>query len=119
MARASGGENFSPSPEEGWRATQLWRSPGGEPADTAIRSRNRNRADPNAMHLWRSLMALLVALALPAVAMSAAAEEPAASSAGEPDGSEPQFVRPFVPIGRSRSVSNPVWSTTRYLVAFG
>ncbi len=70
------------------------------------------------MHLWRPLMALLVALALPAVASSAPAEEPAASSAGEPAGIEPEFVRPLVPIARGRNDSNPVWSPTGDLVAF-
>jgi len=66
------------------------------------------------MHLWRSVMTLLVAVALPV----GAGEEPVASSAGEPAGIEPEFVRPLVPIARGRNDSNPVWSPAGDLVAF-
>jgi len=63
-------------------------------------------------------MALLVAAALPAIALPAAAEEPVAASLGEPAGIEPEFVRPLVPIARGRNDSNPVWSPSGELVAF-
>lgn len=63
-------------------------------------------------------MALLVALALPAVAWPAAGEEPVAASAGEAAGIEPEFVRPLVPIARGRNDSNPVWSPAGDVVAF-
>src|SRR5947209_17647259 len=65
------------------------------------------------MHFWRPVMALLVAVALPA-----AGEEPAAASAAEPAGIEPEFVRPLVPIARGRNDSNPVWSPAGDVVAF-
>src|SRR5436853_7884999 len=65
------------------------------------------------MPLWRLVMALFVAVALPA-----AGEEPAAASAGDPAGVEPEFVRPLVPIARGRNDSNPVWSPAGDLVAF-
>jgi len=81
---------------------------------TAIRSRNSNRAAPNAMHLRRPVMTLLVAIALPV----GAGEEPVTSSPGEPAGIEPEFVRPLVPIARGRNDSNPVWSPTGDMVAF-
>src|SRR6266852_6512574 len=70
------------------------------------------------MHLWRPLMALFVALALPAAALLAVAEEPVTASSGEPAGIEPEFVRPLVPIARGRNDSNPVWSPAGDLVAF-
>jgi Tol biopolymer transport system component len=63
-------------------------------------------------------MALFVALALPAVALLSAAEEPVAESAAEPAGIEPEFVRPLVPIARGRNDSNPVWSPTGDAIAF-
>ncbi len=70
------------------------------------------------MHHWRPVMALFVAIALPAVALPAADEAPAAASAAEPAGIEPEFVRPLVPIARGRNDSNPVWSPTGDVVAF-
>src|SRR2546427_4745105 len=66
------------------------------------------------MRLLRLLVVLFAAIALQA----AAAEEPAAPSAGEPAGIEPEFVRPLVPIARGRNDSNPVWSPTGELIAF-
>jgi Tol biopolymer transport system component len=77
------------------------------------------------MHLWRPSMALFVAVALPAVALPAAGEEPVAASApepvasvAEPAGIEPEFVRPLVPIAGGRNDSNPVWSPSSDMIAF-
>jgi Tol biopolymer transport system component len=70
-------------------------------------------------------MTLFVALALPAIALPAAGEEPVAASAPESvasgagqAGIEPEFVRPLVAIARGRNDSNPVWSPSGDLVAF-
>ena len=67
------------------------------------------------MHDWRPSLALFVAFAWP---VATAGEEAAASSAGEPAGIEPVFVRPLVPIARGRNDSNPVWSPAGDMVAF-
>src|SRR5258708_40019186 len=66
------------------------------------------------MYLWRPLMALFVAMALPA--LPAVAEEPVTASSAEPAGIEPEFVRPLVPIARGRNDSNPVWSPSGDMV---
>jgi Tol biopolymer transport system component len=63
-------------------------------------------------------MAVLVALALPTVALPAAGEQPVAANAAEPAGIEPEFVRPLVPIASGRNDSNPVWSPAGDAVAF-
>jgi len=67
------------------------------------------------MRYWRPSLALFVAFAWP---VASSGEEPAASSAGEPAGIEPEFVRPLVPIARGRNDSNPVWSPAGDMVAF-
>src|SRR5713226_6844931 len=69
------------------------------------------------MRLLRLLVVLFAAVALPAVVLPTAAEEPAAA-AGEPTGIEPEFVRPLVPIARGRNDSNPVWSPSGDMIAF-
>jgi len=61
-----------------------------------------------------ALLVLLAALALP----RASAEEPAAAGAAEPAGTEPEFVRPLVPVAGGRNDSNPVWSPAGDLIAF-
>ena len=66
------------------------------------------------MHLWHPVMALLVAMALPATA----GEEPVAVSVAEPAGIDPEFVRPLVPVAVGRNDSNPVWSPAGDMIAF-
>src|SRR5262245_32578496 len=61
------------------------------------------------MRFRRHLAVLSVVLALPC----AGAEEQAA-----PDGIDPEFVRPLVPVGRGRNDSNPVWSPAGDAIAF-
>ena len=66
------------------------------------------------MYLWHPVMAVLVAMALPATA----GEEPVAVSVAEPAGIDPEFVRPLVPIAVGRNDSNPVWSPAGDMIAF-
>jgi hypothetical protein len=56
-----------------------------------------------------------VAVLVAAVALPASAQEQAA--AGEPGGTDPEFVRPLVPVAAGRNDSNPVWSPSGDMVA--